>query len=151
MHGKGKKHDEDDAKLTPREDTPKPKKDQPAPFSAQPNIGQHPSKQSAKDKEDVGGPRDPKEFKLTEAKHPAPAHAPVTDENGWFPGPLPSGTFGFGGVVPVGEGSFRFADFCGDHVKCCPGGMVLLPDMVAFYNNCLTLPPGAPQGTLRTE
>lgn len=140
----GKKKHEDESKLTTREDTPKPKKDQPAPF----NAGHVPSTWT-RDKEDVGGPRDPKEVAFVEK---APAKAKALKPVGvWTEGPLPSGTYGFGGVVPVGEGSFRFADFCGDHAKCCPGGMVLLPDQVAFYNNGLTLPPGAPEGTLRTE
>lgn len=60
----------------------------------------------------------------------------------WKTGPLPASTYFWGGVVPVGESSgFYFADFCGDHVKLCPDGRVLKPEEVAFYNNCLELPP----------
>lgn len=69
----------------------------------------------------------------------------------WKQGPLPPGTYYWGGVVPVGEeksyGGFYFADFHGDHV--------LLPmltdekgdqrrleaDQVAWYDNSLELAP----------
>jgi hypothetical protein len=62
---------------------------------------------------------------------------------GWKQGPLPPGTFWWGGVVPVGEesGGFYFADFHGDHVKICPGDRVLKADEVAWFNNALDLPP----------
>jgi hypothetical protein len=69
----------------------------------------------------------------------------------WQKGPLPPGTYHWGGVVPVGQEStgFYFADFCGDHVKICPGDSVLKPDEVAWFNNCLDLPPCCPHGTRR--
>jgi len=60
----------------------------------------------------------------------------------WKEGPLPPNTWGWGGVVPVGTtNGFFFADFCGDHVKIVPDGRVLKPEEVAWYNNCLHLPP----------
>lgn len=62
----------------------------------------------------------------------------------WKQGPLPKDTYGWGGVVPFdqsGDG-FYFADFCGDHVKCCPGERKLLAHEVALYDNSLELPPG---------
>lgn len=61
----------------------------------------------------------------------------------WKKGPLPAGTWNWGGVVPVGETSgFYFADFCGDHVEVVPGGKVLKPEEVALYDNGLELPEG---------
>lgn len=66
----------------------------------------------------------------------------------WKKGPLPAGTWNWGGVVPVGQNSqgFMFADFCGDHVKICPGGDILKADEVAFYDNGLELPPHITSG-----
>lgn len=60
----------------------------------------------------------------------------------WKQGPLPPGTYNWGGVVPVGEGGggFYFADFCGDHVKIVPGDKVLQAHEVALYDNGLELP-----------
>lgn len=66
----------------------------------------------------------------------------------WKPGPLPPGTYNWGGVVPAdlqGVGFF-FADFCGDSVKIVAAGTprdgeILKPDQVAFFNNSLDLPP----------
>jgi hypothetical protein len=77
--------------------------------------------------------------------------APDKDEyTGWKEGPVPNGTFNWGFVVPVGEaGNFYFADFRGDHVELA-NGRTLMPDKVAFYNNCLTAPPGTPEGAMRT-
>lgn len=67
----------------------------------------------------------------------------------WKPGPMPVGTYNWGGVVPTShKGSgFYFADFCGDHVKIVSHlgdaeGQVLQPHEVKFYNNSLGLPPG---------
>lgn len=67
----------------------------------------------------------------------------------WKPGPLPPDTWNWGGVVPVGDQytqGFYFADFCGDHVKLTVVdeyvARELKPEEVAFYNNCLELPPG---------
>lgn len=70
---------------------------------------------------------------------------------GWKQGPLPPGTWNWGGVVPRGEepSGFYFADFCGDHVVVQDGGgpgtpiphRVLKPEDVAWYNNSLDLPP----------
>ena len=62
----------------------------------------------------------------------------------WNKGPLPPDTWDWGGVVPTDQfaGGFYFADFCGDYVVIIPGGRVLKPDEVAYYNNSLELPPG---------
>jgi hypothetical protein len=66
----------------------------------------------------------------------------------WKRGPLPPGTYNWGGVVPAGEntgGGFYFADFCGDHVVCGPGDAGpcrrLEAHEVAWYDNGLELPP----------
>lgn len=63
----------------------------------------------------------------------------------WKKGPMPVGTYQWGGVVPVGEklsGCFFFADFCGDHVKVQDGtGRILQPHEVAWFNNSTELPP----------
>ncbi len=68
----------------------------------------------------------------------------------WQKGPLPPGTWNWGGVIPVGDvsrwGGFYFADFHGDHVTMNPGNKgferVLKADDVAWFCNCLDLPPG---------
>jgi hypothetical protein len=63
----------------------------------------------------------------------------------WKKGPLPAGTWNYGGVVPVGEDpadGFYFADFCGDHVKLCPSDKLLKAHEVALYDNSLELPEG---------
>jgi hypothetical protein len=74
----------------------------------------------------------------------------------WKKGPLPENTWGWGGVVPVGEEAavgFYFADFRGSCVALVgtdayahggPGGppKILHADQVAFYDNSLELPPG---------
>jgi hypothetical protein len=64
----------------------------------------------------------------------------------WKRGPLPPGTYHWGGVILVGEdtslGAFHFADFAGDHVKISSGRgpkRIVQPNEVAFYNNCLEL------------
>jgi hypothetical protein len=69
----------------------------------------------------------------------------------WKKGPLPPGTYYWGGVVPVelggkpfAGGGFFFADFCGDHVVMLPGDpqeQTLKPHEVAWYDNGLGLPP----------
>ena len=68
----------------------------------------------------------------------------------WQKGPLPKGTFGWGGVVPVGEShvghGFYFADFKGDSVRAIGGAgghkdAELGPHDVAWFDNSLTLPP----------
>ncbi len=61
----------------------------------------------------------------------------------WKKGPMPPDTYGWGGVVEVGEDGnyFHFADFCGDTVKTCPDEKELKPHEVAWYDNSLTLPP----------
>jgi hypothetical protein len=80
-------------------------------------------------------------------KQPKGAKAP-DKHHGWKPGPLPPDTYGWGGVVPVGEklgGGFYYADFKGDHVTVYPtddSEYDLKPDRVAQYNNAIqTLPP----------
>lgn len=130
------KKSSDDAKLTPREDTPTPKADKPAHHP--------PAHEGLKNIKDVQG---------EEAYRAACGHMGLANhDHGWKPGPLPGGTYHWGGVVKVGmSGGFYFADFCGDHVKVCPGGEVILPDQVAMYNNCLRLPPGTPEGTMRAQ
>jgi hypothetical protein len=68
---------------------------------------------------------------------------------GWQRGPLPPDTWGHGGVVPVGEilnDGFYFADFNGNHVVCYPkddSEFEIPADRVAWFNNCLTLPPAS--------
>lgn len=59
----------------------------------------------------------------------------------WKKGPLPAGTYYWGGVVKVGQGTtgFYFADFRGDHVTT-PDGERIEADEVAFYDNSLRLP-----------
>jgi hypothetical protein len=65
----------------------------------------------------------------------------------WKRGPLPPGTYNWGGVVPAGEDTgygFYFADFRGDHVVMLPGDpqeRTLKPHEVAWYDNGLELPP----------
>lgn len=67
----------------------------------------------------------------------------------WKKGPLPSGTYGWGGVVPFDEKvqGFYFADFAGNTVKAIGAGphgktdRILQPHEVAFYDNSLELPP----------
>jgi hypothetical protein len=79
-----------------------------------------------------------------EKRNPLPA-PPIT--SGWHKGPMPSGTWNWGGVVPLGEqksGGFYFADFRGDFVVLCPSGKKLMADDIAYYNNSIELPPKAP-------
>jgi len=67
----------------------------------------------------------------------------------WKKGPMPSGTWGWGGVVPVGlkAQGFFFADFKGNSVVAIGAGTdgnsdrALSQDEVSFYNNSLELPP----------
>ena len=65
----------------------------------------------------------------------------------WQKGPLPPGTYYWGGVVPFdhkGTG-FYFAEFFGDHVVMNPfdakDGRRLEPHEVLWWNNALDLPP----------
>lgn len=70
----------------------------------------------------------------------------------WQHGPLPTNTYGWGGVVPMEleKPGFYFADFCGDHVIICPGGKRLEADQVYMYNNSLDMPPNrAEHGALK--
>jgi hypothetical protein len=65
----------------------------------------------------------------------------------WKKGPLPTeGVWGWGGVVPQGQryNGFYFADFLGHSVVMSPGTgseRTLQAHEVAYYNNCLVLPP----------
>lgn len=62
----------------------------------------------------------------------------------WQEGPLPPGTWNWGGVVVKSQGKdpsgFYFADFCGDHVTLVPGGERVEAADVVLFNNCLHLP-----------
>lgn len=68
----------------------------------------------------------------------------------WQKGPLPPGTYNWGGVVPTsgaGDG-FYFADFKGDHVEIVDTDRTtphavwsLKPDEVAWFDNSIELPP----------
>lgn len=63
----------------------------------------------------------------------------------WQRGPVPKGTYNWGGVVlkdqePSRYSGFYFADFAGDHVKMCPSGRRIELDEIAWYNNSLELP-----------
>lgn len=73
----------------------------------------------------------------------------------WKKGPLPADTWMWGGVVPVGEesGGFYFADFKGDTVEIvgCGEPRTLKADEVAYYANCLTLPPCCPKSATRMK
>jgi len=77
---------------------------------------------------------------VSDMKNPNVSASPCA---GWKPGPLPPGTYGWGGVQVVGrhESGFSYADFCGDHVKL-EDGETIKPEQVNQYNNCLDLPPG---------
>lgn len=69
------------------------------------------------------------------------------DRKGWQPGPLPPGTYCWGGVaLYANQPVFQFADFCGDHVKLIPSGKVVQPDEILWFNNDLDLPPPWKQG-----
>lgn len=72
----------------------------------------------------------------------------MSHKSNWHPGPLPAGTFNFGGIVTHDMISkdgksmgFKFADFHGDHVMA--NGERVEPNEVAFYNNSLEVPPSA--------
>ncbi len=71
----------------------------------------------------------------------------------WKRGPLPPGTYGWGGVTLANssESGFYFADFCGDHVIMSPDTIKrrLEPAEVGWYDNSLELPPHAPVGATR--
>lgn len=64
----------------------------------------------------------------------------------WKKGPLPPGTWNWGGIVvgprtrdPVS--GFYFADFRGDHVLRLPDNERVEAADVLYYNNSLDLPP----------
>lgn len=64
----------------------------------------------------------------------------------WKPGPVPPGTYGWGGVVPHGyhQKGFFFASFEGNKVVLAAGpefARVLQLDEVKLYDNSLSLPP----------
>ncbi len=68
---------------------------------------------------------------------------------GWKRGPMPAGTYYWGGIVLVKnlhEGKtphgFNFANFDGDHALILgkDGWIRVEPDEVAYYNNDLKLP-----------
>lgn len=71
----------------------------------------------------------------------------------WKDGPMPAGTYGWGGVVPLdyhGDGFF-FADFQGDTVNMIGGGgeggeRVLKANEVGKYNNAITTLPDGMKG-----
>lgn len=70
----------------------------------------------------------------------------------WKKGPMPSDTYGWGGVVPFDEttgGGFYFADFQGDKVVTYPGERVLKPHEVVWYDSDLTLPPNSAKSARR--
>jgi hypothetical protein len=60
----------------------------------------------------------------------------------WRAGPMPMGTYWWGGIVLVGQSldGFYFADFQGDHCLIVPGGKRVEAADVAYYNNSL-MPP----------
>jgi len=61
----------------------------------------------------------------------------------WKKGPMPAGTYGWGGVVPfdLKSAGFYFADFCGDTVKVMTEPeRIIQTHEVAYYNNSLELP-----------
>lgn len=66
-------------------------------------------------------------------------------ENLWKSGPLPKGTYGWGGVTLESadpKAGFQFADFCGDHVKLpYKNNERIEAHDVGTYNNALTYPP----------
>ena len=64
----------------------------------------------------------------------------------WKAGPLPADTFGWGQVVTIDPvkgmaKGFSFADFHGDHATLVPGGRVVGPHDIAYYDNSYGLPP----------
>ncbi len=62
----------------------------------------------------------------------------------WKKGPMPKGTYGWGGIVKTSQErdsrGFYLADFCGDSVKLTDGEVVEA-DQVAMYDNSIELPP----------
>lgn len=65
----------------------------------------------------------------------------------WQKRPMPKGTFGFGGVLKVGERpmlGFHFADFHGDHVMLYDNkrsGERVEAHEVAAFDNSFQMPP----------
>lgn len=67
--------------------------------------------------------------------------APVSE---WRKGPLPADSWYWGGLVPAdlhGSG-FYYADFRGDHAILTPGDRKIEAADIAWYNNCIDMPPG---------
>lgn len=76
-------------------------------------------------------------------KNPVSAPQAVGDhhhEDSWQPGPMPPGTWNWGGVVTKDD-CFLFADFHGDHVIGYPGEKRIEAADVVQYSNCLEWPP----------
>ena len=76
----------------------------------------------------------------------------------WKAGPMPMGTWNWGGVVALHPekhgmygGGFYFADFHGNHAMAIVGNkpIRLEAEEIAFYNNSLDLPPKVPAGSKR--
>ncbi len=67
----------------------------------------------------------------------------------WKKGPLPAGTYKWGGVVPfdVGGDGFYFSDFQGNHVTL-DTGRVLKSHEILWYNNSIDMPPESKLGRL---
>jgi hypothetical protein len=66
----------------------------------------------------------------------------------WKKGPLPKGTFNWGGVMVKGTSAtgFHFADFCGDHVKLpMSNNKRVEAQDVAYYDNSLEVPQVLPE------
>lgn len=65
----------------------------------------------------------------------------------WNKGPLPPDTWNWGGVQTVDMTSgFIYANFCGDHV-ITEIGTRIEADKIAYWSNCLDLPPEPRQRT----
>jgi hypothetical protein len=74
---------------------------------------------------------------------PEPAKPPCQPSCGWKKGPLPAGTYNWGGVQIKGMSSgFLYADFRGDH-GITDSRMRFEARDVVWWNNCLDLPPGS--------
>lgn len=70
----------------------------------------------------------------------------------WQKGPLPPGTYGWGGVVTkeCESSGFYFADFRGDYVSLSNEvSDDVRPDKVLYYDNSITLPPCCKAGATR--
>lgn len=62
----------------------------------------------------------------------------------WKKGPLPVGTFGWGGIVREDKDpayGFEWASFGGDHVHIgTEDGEIVEADKIAYYDNSIQLP-----------